>query len=361
MRNNYAALFIPFRKEDQGALTWRLSLINEHKVHSAGSLIQHLKLAQTGSLEEATRTELIRFATSSAIIPDEFELTTLIVAGWLIEAGTMPKKKLLFIDRKARSLLTYDLSKKEDEDDIKNLRSNLTRYGQRLLKNEVLKIRAKLAFQELVALVAPDEMIPALVELTPSYLSCSFVQNWIRKNRLHQLNGIREIREAASTNMTHLAKTLPGNRRQKKRKYPYWRIGILYEDLADSIAGFRKQLSKGTLNLQYFDLYCDSYEVPNIYRKPMLSFEYAPRQLALDIIVGRGLLPDTKAFLDFQPHITEIQNKHFGGKVLSIAMELSPIIFDFLDLPKCFPEVVENLNPWAILERVPTGIGRPTF
>jgi hypothetical protein len=164
----------------------------------------------------------------------------------------------------------------------------------------------------------------------------------------------------ASKNISQLNKALTGDKRTfKKRRYGYWRLGIAYWELIGRIKGFRNAEKGKTFDRSHFDFYCKYRELPEPYPNLILNSKQAPGQLALDILVAKGLIDDAKAFQDFLPVVNKIQEKHFGGTILGLSGEALPVIADFLDLPSTHPEIVFALNPLNVLERVPIDFSRP--
>jgi hypothetical protein len=315
-------------------------------------------LAFLQKIDLSIKKELINLATSANVLPDEYEITLMIVTKWLLESETMSENMLLAIDRKSKVLVE---NVKDRSNYLEYNRKNLVKYGQTLLKNEISKIRAKVAFMELVALIAPDEMIPILVNLSTKYLGSEYVQKWIViQQQVSHFSSKQKLKNDASENLTKLTRAIEGDRRKtKKRKYSYWKLSLVYENLSSYIKGFRKQNVDGKLDKEFYKMFLEHHEVPSQYHQLILTSNSSPKQLTLEIMVSMGLIENEKAFKDFQPTINQLQKKHFNGNVLSIADEIKPIVFDFIDIPTRHPESIRAIDPISVLEKVPLKIIRP--
>lgn len=358
-RQNLAELFIPDKDDGINSLNWRIALVHREDLYPSNKMIENLRAAKNKELTEGRRKALVELARSENIVLDELETTTLIVTKWLLEADTMSLKRLLFIHRQSRVFVALTGEKNVDEY-FKGTRGRLKNYGEQLLRREVMRIRAKLALQELVAMMAPDELIPDLIAISPKYFESRLTQRWIKIQQIYSRSDDKPKREAASINLKRLIKSIDGDKRSaRKRRYPYWRIGMHYEDLLGNIKGFRRLRAEGAFDKEYFEMFCQRYEIPPHYPDLMLDPRKAAGQLAIDILVAKGLINDARSFEEFRPFINNIQKKHFKGGILSVANDILPVISDFLDLPRTHPEIVLALDPMSVLEQVPIAFPRP--
>lgn len=355
----HAHLFIPSEVEGHDSILWRLKLIDHIGLYSGQKLLDVLSSVKSSGTKTPLVRDLVSLANSDSFVLDEYETTLVTVINWLYEAESMPEERFLKIDRKTRHMLQFI---EDPESYIQMMRKLRSDFGKTLLKSEGVKIRAKIAFQEVVGVLAPDQIIPNLVRLSPTYLGCSAVQKWIRQQKAAALSPTSSTeRIAARKALEKLSASIKGDYRAARthRKYSYWRLGFIYADLSANIKGAREKLAECTLDKDFFNMYCDYHKIYVPYRVLMLDKKIAAKNLALEIMVDKGLIPETKAFKDFQPIINKIQKKHFDGEVLSIADELLPIIIDFMDLPSRHPEIVVAFDPYRILAKVPLNFIRP--
>lgn len=355
----HANLFIPTAEEGKNSFLWRLKLIDHVSLYSGQKLLDAFKAVKTSGPKIPLVKDLVELANSESVVLDEYETTLVTVINWLCDAETMPEARFLKIDRKTRHMSQFVKDAKEFIQQMRKMRSD---YGNSLLKSDGVKIRAKIALQEVVGVMAPDQIIPNLVKLSPTYLGCAAVQKWIRQQRAAALSPTRSTeRELARKNLESLSISIQGDYRATRihRKYSYWRLGFIYADLSANIKGAREKLAERTLDNDFFNMYCDHHEIEKAFRVLMLDKKIAAKNLALEIMVNKGLIPEPKAFKDFQPIINKIQKKHFNGEVLSIADELLPIVMDFMDLPSRNPDIIAAFDPYRILERVPLNFIRP--
>ena len=184
-------------------------------------------------------------------MPDEYEIALLTVVTWLRDAETMPEDRFLRIDLKTASTARFVSNPKQY---IDQMRSNRKTYADAVLNLEGVKLRAKLALREIAAIVSPDEIIPGLVTTSISYLGCSFVQRWIRQQKQMALAEKKSVeRDRARSNLEQLSTSIKGNYRSiRRRKYSYWRLGLIYANLSSKIRGARQHHAAGTLDRDFF-------------------------------------------------------------------------------------------------------------
>ncbi len=345
-----AQLSIPCRSKGIDSLKWRVLLVDKEGIFPKDRLLTALKAPEMKTRK--LYREVVDYACSEVVAIDELDQATLLVAQWALRADEITDDLLLFIDRRTRNLLQYALIDNKEEF-LRGARLALKNYGNEMLRHEVRKIRARVALQEIAAMLDPEAMVPSLVSFSLEYLGCDFVQKWLlaQKREVHSDNA--KSRTEALRNIRNVGASLVGDRRRiKKRKYAYWRLGMMYAEMKQSIQGFRTHTKKGTFNKEFFELYCEMHQIPSIYISAITNPNRPAGQLVLDIFVEQGLISDTKAFRDFQPTIGKIQKKHFQSRnVLGIALELSPLVFEVIDLPRTNPYLAAGYDPAWVLNR----------
>lgn len=346
--NQSAKLFIPSEPKDERDIAWRFRIVNAENIYSGKALSEYYKAAQKGRLSREAKASLVRHARSDSIVLDELEATILFIAKSLIRAESLTDSQVLFFDGAMRSFLNT-ASMKSRLEGIAVARRNLETYGKSLLKTDVRKIRAKVAFRELVAMLAPYEMIPTLVEFSPKYLASPITSRLIQASRAALRGSDGKKKQGAKIFLGQIARAIHGDNRKRTREYPYWELSFRYLNLTTYIKELRlgKVFDKGDTAAFY-----DAFKIPKEYRTAVLDRKRAPGQLALDIMTDSGQIHDPKTFKDFQPFVSKIQKKHFGGQVLTIARDLDPVLFGLLDLPTRHPALFALSDSLSVLEEV---------
>ncbi len=356
-----AKLFIPSEVTDGEAVRWRLQLISRNEIFDAEKLIKLLKKISKSSISkitEAERSGLIDQALDEKNQLDEYDVTVLFVTNCLSSADTMTDKSLPLFDKFSRvqmdvEKITFDQLLKRNPEYFKSTRANLKSYSETLLKHEIPKMRAKLALKELATLFQPDIMIPHMVGISSVYLASPLTQKWIRAKQYLSKFGDEVQKQMARQSLRHLSKSVEGDHRKlKKRELPYWKLGLIFEDLSLSISGFRSWKKEKKFDVEYFKAFCRMWQIGETLSDIIVSGKEPPRELALSIMIERGDIKSAKSFREIQPFLTKLQKKHFGGKILGIAGDLVPVIVDFLDVPATHPEIIAKFNLMEVLERV---------
>jgi hypothetical protein len=245
-----------------------------------------------------------------------------------------------------------------EEPDIKELLANrkeiLKGFPAMLLEMDGPRIRACLAFKEIVALFDPDVMIPHLVKMSPKYLASPLTQKWIKKQQYQsRFNESATEADVATKNLKNLNKAILGDKRQiKKRERPYWKVAFMYDDLTGYIEGFRRHKAEGKLNQKFFDIYIEQREIPPRFKDLILSSFPSPSEVAIEIMIAKKVIKSEKTFREIQSKINKIQKRHFNGNMLQIASDLRPVVFDFIDLPGTNPEFIGRLDLLKTVENV---------
>lgn len=356
-----AKLFIPTLTNERyelEAVKWRLNLIRQEKVYSFDDLVTLLKKASNETIASEEKKNLFKSALCNDLTFDEYNEAILFVISFLKNIETKPYSFICEVDHMSKVLSTSNGISKEEY--IKNnkeyldiTRRNLKQHRVRLINTEVKKMRAVLAFKEIVAMINPDKMVPHLIKITPKYLSSDLTQKWIRQFRYFSHFGSDKEKTVADKKLKELFNAIKGDKRgSQKRNYSYWKLSLIYYDLSGYIVGFRKQKKEGKLDKELFEIYCKLQKINNIHKNCILNSNEAAHNLALEIMINQKLIPSPKAYKDIQPHVSKLQKKHFNGNILGIARELIPVIVDFLDVPKKHPDVLFKANIMDSLEEV---------
>jgi hypothetical protein len=340
----YSELSIPHG--DDRAVLWRLLLMDFHsKISYSRILHEHLEAKKKGiPIEEGFRQLLVQVAKSGDFRLNEIEIGILLLTSWTLGADALSEPAVRYLGN--GGFTDRQLSPEE----LECTRRCLKKFGQHLLLREIPKMRAKLAVQELVAVLSPDEMIPYLIGLSPRYLQCRNVRSWIQQQKRLQ-RGVKS--DLGKSNLKKVFCAVSGNPRAKKRIYPYWKLGLIYESLYEAIRRLRRDQKKGFSVKTNFDRACILFEIPSEYHNLVLDSKIAKKQLSLDIMVARGLLNDSKVILDIQRHTGAIVKKYSAGSILEISNRISPLVFELADFPGFIPSVIEEHDPFAVLELLP--------
>jgi len=360
-QSKYARLFIASEVNQIEALKWRIALIKKHKLLPIPELLNLITRLNKNSTNPPTineRTAFTKLALAEEFDIDELDLAAMFIANLLLQKNEISDDHAIIFDKMARVIMeTRDLSKDEflesHRSHIELAKSNLKMYANNLLEFEISNIRARLAMKEIAAFIDPDKMIPHLVSISPKYLASHLTQKWIRKFQYLRRFGKKTEKESAQKNLKLLTKAISGDgRKAKARKRPYWKLAFFYENVSSHILGFRKGHKEKNFDDEYFDLFCEHFEIAPAYRDIILFGKVTPKELTLEIMCDLGHIESPKTFREIQPHLAKIQEKHYDGKIISIASELDPYLFRFIDLPTQHPELIERMDVFSVLEKV---------
>ena len=352
-------LFIPYHEKNQDqSIRWRLKLIKKTKVYPYDKLIKLLQKGSQKLISVAEKQNTVSEVSSDKFNLDEYDETVLLVSTLLKDIENKSFESVLQLHRTSRIL--YEISSMAKEDWIKEnkglleiARNTLAVYRSNLINGEVQRIRSLIALKELIAFIDFDRMIPHLISITPNYLSSKVVQSWIRKHQHLHLFGNQDEQKIGEENLNKLFRSIKKNRHSfRPRKYDYWKISLTYTYLSSTIKGFRKHKKNNDLDNGMLEAFCEHSQLTEINRNRILNNEMSVSELALDIMIDQGLIETSKAFKDFQPYISKLQNKHFSCNILNIANELIPALVDFLDYPKKDPGSLFKLDILRVLELV---------
>lgn len=356
-QDRLAKLYVPTNAEGLAAFDWRLRLIEEQGIFDRKELLLILQKNQTDRLQESEINKFTDYALSKDIVPDEYEKTVLFVTRLLIGAKNLPASEVLSLDQNfLMSEVDKSISKKaflaENPDYLPMLRKNFIKLGKSYVKHKVSKIRAKFAFQEIVCFFSPTQIVPTLVQQSASYLQCNFVKNWLYFHQLNVANKTKDhLKSFACLNAFN--KALKGDERKAQfRKYKYWAISWVYEDISARISQFRYARKNRCFDNSFFKDYCDIYKIHERFRNRMLDPKDAVKTLTLEIMQSQKLIDDPKAFHDFNPKVNKLLKKHEGGKYMSIMHEMHPILMRFFDFPTKYPDIYRRFDPAEVLGQV---------
>jgi len=88
------------------------------------------------------------------------------------------------------------------------------------------------------------------------------------------------------------------------------------------------------------------YCLDEMLKNHFLSNQITPSELALDVLVKRGDIDDSKAFRDFQVYIKKLKYKHDWNDDLE--MRLS----DYWQVPSKAPSQLYYYDPFRVLEKI---------
>ncbi len=337
-------LFIP-SKDDSAAFHWRLKLIKKHKLlpDEMADTIHEIVVGSNALTDKLQRTlkNVLRLANSEEILVDEFDMAVMFCASKL---------------ESDKSLAIY----------------------RGILSPHLSKIRGKIALLEIAAHFDPDAFILKLIELTPDYLASPTVLDWINLQQIDFRYGKTKIKSTqALKNLEKLKKAISGTKVIKPRKYPRWILTQIYEQLAAQIFAIRtcaKDAAEKGEKIEKKDLlaWFKDHNIPEEFQSRVLNSR-STKDLALEIMVARRLLPDAKSFHDFQPLINKMRKRHFVSKAIegvplgqsaTRSVPNTTLFFSenvlprlmgyFLDDPTTKPETVFRANPLKILENIAT-------
>lgn len=359
-----ANLFIASEPHQLRDLQWRVKLVDNQKLYPAKELTALIARVSKGSTNPPTqkeRQEVSRLAISEKFEIDEFHLAILVTVALLKNPNGISNKLAIQTD----GILNFEFKKYNGSVDqfaalpkfqklIETKKEILRHHADILAEHDLPRIRALLAFKEIAALFDPDTLIPHLVGITPKYLASPLTQKWILKQQYNSKHGkFKNVVNVSDKNLKLLTKAITGDKRQhKKRVRPHWATGFIYDDLVSYIEGFRRRQREGDLDLQFFDIYCKQREIPKDLIPLMLERNPTPSELAIEIMIRKDVIESEKTFRAIQTKLSKVQKRHFDGNILSIASDIHPVVFHFIDVPSTIPEIVSRIDIFKYLETV---------
>lgn len=359
-----ANLFIASEPHQLRDLQWRVKLVDNQNLYPAKSLMALLARIGKDSKNPPTpkeRQEISRLAISEKFEIDEFDQAVLVTIALLKNPKGISNELVIQTDtimnlefKEYNGPIDKFVAQPKINELLEFRKANFRRHADVLAEHDIPRIRAYLAFKEIAALFDPDAMIPHLVGITPKYLASPLTQKWMLKQQYNSKYGKskKEINEA-NQHLKSLTKAISGDKRQnKKRVRPHWKIGFVYDDLVNYIEGFRRRQSESKLDRQFFDIYCQQREIPKDLAALILAKNPTSSELAIEIMIHKGIIESEKTFRVIQTKLNKIQKRHFNGNILGIASDIHPVAFNFIDLPGTHPELVSQIDLFQYLETV---------
>ena len=350
MLSNPSRLFIPSANPADPAFQWRLDLHWQEPSELSGQDHRRAFLGaanelQSGPLCHSTVASLLALSNDDAFQITEIDTAILTLAGWLQNLDKSDQQTRDLIFRHARIFLSK--SGPVDDADIPLL---LKLNAVMLVEDEIPRIRAKIAIQELAGSLLPDQLIPRLVEISPRYLQCQRVQAWIEQTqRIAWYSNEKEKRDAGSA-LARLAKAIQGDGRSRKtRQYAYWETVQHYKDLTQAITDLRAEHFQNNVSAIALNKFCEKWSISEDRQRMVLSYEIGqkPTEVAVNILMDKNMIGNKKAFQDLQTAACRMnrRRKH-DFRVQTYLVEA------FFDLPTRHPELIDRTDHWRLLESV---------
>lgn len=349
MRTDHFNFFIAHNELHIATLRKRIRLIKKYDLYDIDSLVS---IIRNPTENKNLVLALTKYAKSNAIQLDEYERALLIYCRIIHENLSIEKVA------KYSNFLIHcrSLDKRRDDADFALAHSKLIKreldkmvdYKNIIIKLDFPKMRAKVALIEIAAAMNPDVFVPNLIAYSVKYLSCNFVQNWIRntKYRLYKDPQNRNLNLIKN----EFGKSIWGNRNLKPRLYDYWRIYSNYAKIQAAISRIR--LGDIEIGKDEFKNLCKLNNIPRSYQNLILDKKVSIKQLALDIMAENKTLKDPKSFKEFQSFIAQLQKKHFNASMGGIENEVIPELIPFLDLPGKMPQEFSLYSLFDQLQRI---------
>ncbi len=242
-QENSARLFMASTKETD-ALCWRLKLVEDRGICSVEKLTTFLIHASHDKADSEEIDYFIKWAKSDKILLDEIEVAQLYTAHSIDTAlNTFDSDDLVaHISTSIRLKAVIDnlplTEVSKDPNIIQQARSKLKKSYALYLSNQIADIRAKLAFQELIATIAPTKIIPSLISQTPRYLMCPNVQKWILDQQANLKSSTKKVQLAAQFNLESISKSLIGSTKAQRRKNPFFFTLMQYDSITVALKKF---------------------------------------------------------------------------------------------------------------------------
>ena len=122
----------------------------------------------------------------------------------------------------------------------------------------------------------------------------------------------------------------------------YWKNDKYYHKLTSYIVGYRKAKIEGRLETENMKMFLDIWKIPKEYHDHFIGKEIAPKDLAIEIMISKGMIKSEKAFRDYQPKVNKLKKKHSG-------VDLMLILEDGLDVKTMVPGILEQPIIWDLL------------
>lgn len=326
-----------------------VKIVEANKIYSVDKISNYLAKSQSKSLTKNDVQEIKKDFKSDQYGFDEIYKVKLAVIEWLVNIDQKSDEFVRFLDWDSKNKykmesvgikIPEDFYSKEYADDR---RKALRSYGESLLKITKEEIEARLAILEIFARLIPDELIPELLLICPKYLGCKIIQAWIMNNQFYSIHGDDQQKALSKDRVKKFTKALiPDGRKNKKQSTYYWQLDGYYNKLTNYIKGHRLASKEGRLDKEYLKIFFDVWKIPDVYLGHFTSEEIGAKDLALEIMISKGMITSEISFRDFQPKINRLKEKHSG-------IQMTLVLEDILDLPIQFPQMLDNPKIWNLL------------
>ncbi len=344
--NNLLNLYVPRPKTEKDAITSRLKLIQEHKIFSADEIQKFLHEFPKNKVSQHQIKEMEKAVLSDQVIPDELEEIITFAADIQIHNERLEDDQIA--ERFSRSFIQREITPEQ----IIAERKNMVKSGSILLSKYGEKIRAKLAFLELIAVALPERIVHELILISPTYLASERINFWITKNQYNALSGNNSEKKNAILNLKKICGSIMLDKRTNKvRKYDYWNVENIYRKLIKEIKQARRCWNHKNLHIKndyrkIFPMIAKGYSLDEVLKNHFLSNQITPSELALDVLIKRGDIDDAKAFRDFQVYVKKLKDKHHWNDDLELRLS------DYWQIPSKAPSQLYYYDPFRVLEKI---------
>ena len=330
------ALGIPAVNDVDG-FNWRIALIETTGI--ADPQDYQAALASNGSDGGTEFRSRKLLETAQALSIDEYDRAILAYYAFLskVEGGKLSFPVVGVFDQKLNVRVNHGPKLSFDElQTLKETRfDELTALKAEIHRDELPRIRAKLAVHELTALILGERYFPNLIAITPRYLASEVIQVWLAKKQacLHASRG--EIVEVAKAQLKLVSEALTAPTPHKqRRRLSYWKIDAAYYDLTEQISRFRKDGYFKVKETDEYRVFKKQYRVPEEMEGLIFGKSPTSSDLALDLMESAEIIPSPKSYKNIQPAITEMKSKLRGRK-------LNAEIKVFMDIVSTHPALME--------------------
>lgn len=342
-----AKLSIPFGTNRATEARWRFKLLKRVKLFDFTELCKDIEFdISVKNLPKDRRDHWINFAKSKEFQLDDIDKAVLYLAPIVERFRTSNDLALSSIDLSFFAFLykTPKEIKLWQSNNAKGKRQALNDFSL-LLAEKLLRIRAKLAALELVTVFSPTKMVPWLINITPRYLACDYVQRWIMQQQVYSRHGDDDsLRRDSDSCLKQIAKAISGDKRRAKEFiYSYWHLANLWSILSRAIQDFR---SARPFNRAKLISFCKTWNFNCDDHKLILNPVESPKETALSLMKKNGYLGSPKAFRDFvSRNISSLNRIHSNPNSI-------PILKEYIDHAKAHPNIMFIDLGWRMLENI---------
>ncbi len=354
-QENSARLFMASTNETD-ALCWRLKLVEDRGICDSEKLATFLTEASLDLADSEEINDFIEWAKSDLILLDEIEVAQIYTAHSIntilnaADSDNLIANLSISIRLKAAvdNLSLTELSK--DPNIIQKAKSDLKKSYDVYLNNQIADIRAKLAFQELIATIAPTKIIPSLISQSPRYLMCPNVQKWILYQQSNLKSTKKKVRLAAQLSLESISKSLIGSTKAQRRKHPFFFTLIQYDSITLTLKKFYSDFVVNNLgDKKILILFCEQRNMKpaDLISRLKTTRGRGFRQVAIDILENNMGLVEAKALSHIQEKMAKLRKKHpnFAAKM--------PEIMHFADFINENPLFLKTLSDYmSVTEKV---------